>query len=254
LRLESGAWKVDLPAFERALLGASGVIAVHPNHPAGSFLARAEATALAGLCADVDVPLLVDEVFAEFHDATAPGARPMAALRASFVDEATATTLVFGGLSKTCGLPQLKLGWIVVAGPPAQRDEVLARLEWLADAFLTVGGPVQHALPALLATAPRFQAAVRSRVRINRAALVAALAAHLPGAALLPSDGGWSAVLALPGGRDVETTALALLEHDVVVHPGYFYDFAEPGRLVLSLLPPPARFEQALAHLVAVAR
>ncbi|MEO6463890.1 MAG: pyridoxal phosphate-dependent aminotransferase, partial [Candidatus Eisenbacteria bacterium] len=93
-------------------------------------------------------------------------------------------------------------------------------------AFLSVGGPVQHALPALLAAAPRFQAAVRARVAANRAALAAALGAHVPGASLLPADGGWSAVVALPGERDDETWALALLEHEVVVHPGYFYDFA----------------------------
>lgn len=247
-------WQVDLDAFARAQPGARGVIAVHPNHPTGSFLARDEAAALAALCAAHGVPLLADEVFAEFHDAAAPGARPLAALHPSFVDEDAATTLVFGGLSKTCGLPQLKLGWIIAAGPPAARDEVLARLEWLADAFLSVGGPVQHALPALLAAAPRFQAAVRSRVATNRAALATALAAHVPGASLLPADGGWSAVVALPEGRDDEAWALALLEHEVVVHPGYFYDFPEPGRLVLSLLLPLDRFERALVHLAAVAR
>lgn len=169
-----GPWRVDLEALGRALPGAAGVIAVHPNHPTGAFLARDEAAALARLCAAADVPLLVDEVFAEFHDAQAPGARPLDALRQSFVDESEATTLVFGGLSKTCGLPQLKLAWIVVAGPPERRDD--------------------------------------------------------------------------------ETWALALIENDVVVHPGYFYDFVEPGRLVLSLLPLPERFARALEHLAAVAR
>jgi alanine-synthesizing transaminase len=247
-----GPWRVDLDALGAALPGARGVIAVHPNHPTGSFHDRSEARAMADLCAAHGVPLLVDEVFAEFHDPGAPGARPLAALRTSFVDETAATTLVFAGLSKTCGLPQLKLGWIVVAGPPAARDETVARLEWLADAFLSVSGPVQQALPALLASAPRFQAAVRARVGENRAALARALAGGVPGAVLLPADGGWSAVVALPGGRDDEVWALSLLEHDVVVHPGYFYDFAEPGRLVLSLLPPPEQFAQGLERLVAV--
>jgi alanine-synthesizing transaminase len=253
LVLAGGAWRIDETALAAALPGARGILAVHPNHPAGAFLARDEARGLAALAARHDVPLLVDEVFSEFHDATAPGARPASALRASFVDEEEAVTLVFAGLSKTCGLPQLKLGWIVVAGPRDRRDEVLARLDWLADAFLSVGGPVQHALPALLAAAPRFQAAVRARVRANRAALVRALA-EVPGAALLPSDGGWSAVVALPPGADDETVALALLEHEVVVHPGYFYEFAGPVHLVLSLLPPTDRFARGAAAVAAVAR
>ena len=253
LVLAGGAWRIDETALASALPGARGVLAVHPNHPAGSFLARDEARGLAALLARHDVPLLVDEVFSEFHDETAPGARPRSALRASFVDEEEAVTLVFSGLSKSCGLPQLKLGWIVVAGPRGRREEVLARLDWLADTFLSVGGPVQHALPALLAAAPRFQSAVCARVRANRAELVRALEAA-PAARLLPSDGGWSAVIALPPGADDETAALALLEHEVVVHPGYFYEFAEPGRLVLSLLPATDRFARGAAAVAAVAR
>lgn len=252
LAVSDGAWRVDLPAFAAALPGARGAIVVHPNHPTGSFLAQDEAQAMAGACAERGVPLVVDEVFAEFHDPAAPGARPAGALRASFVDESGALTLTLAGLSKTCGLPQLKLGWIVVAGPPALRDAALGRLEWLADTFLSVGGPVQRALPDLLAAGPRFRSVTAARVAANRAALAAAVAG-LPGASLLPADGGWSAVLALPPGRDDETWALALLEHDVVVHPGYFYDFAEPGRIVLSLLPHPDRFARALSHLSAVA-
>jgi aspartate/methionine/tyrosine aminotransferase len=252
LVLAGGAWRLDLPALAAALPGARGVVAVHPGHPAGSFLERGEAQALAGLCARHGVPLLVDEVFAEFHDGQVPGARPATGLRTSFVDEEQAVTLVFAGLSKTCGLPQLKLGWIIVSGPRAEREEVLERLDWLADAFLSVGGPVQHALPALLANASHFQAAVRARVRANRATLASALAG-VPGAALLPADGGWSAVVALPPGTDEETAALALLEHGVVVHPGYFYEFAEPGWLVLGLLAPPDRFARGAALVAAVA-
>jgi alanine-synthesizing transaminase len=252
-RFTGSAWELDLDAIERVLPEARGVLVVHPNHPTGTFLGADEAGRLARSCAAHGVPLLVDEVFGEFHDPGAMGSRPPTLLRASFVDERVATTLVLGGLSKTCGLPQLKLGWIVVAGPAGHREDVLSRLEWLADAFLSVGGPVQQALPGLLAMAPAFQAAVLERVGANRRTLEETVR-RVPAATLLPSDGGWSAVLSLPGERDDETWALALLEHDVVVHPGYFYDFAEPGRLVLSLLPSPDRFREALARIMEVAR
>jgi DNA-binding transcriptional MocR family regulator len=151
-----------------------------------------------------------------------------------------------------CGLPQLKLGWIVVQGEPLERDAALERLHWLADAFLSVSQPVQRALPTLLAGRAGFQGAVRARVARNRGALAKALEA-LPDAALLPADAGWSAVIALPPVRTDEEWALALLEHDVIVHPGYFYGFDEPGRLVVSLLPPPDIFDAAVAALFAVA-
>ena len=152
-----------------------------------------------------------------------------------------------------CGLPQLKLGWIAVGGPDDVAAEALDRIEWFADAFLSVAQPVQHALAALLAGRGAFQDAVRERVARNRAALAATLAA-VPRAALLPADGGWGAVAALPPARLDEEWALALLEHEVVVHPGYFYDFAAPGRLVVSLLPEPEAFDRALLALAAVAR
>jgi alanine-synthesizing transaminase len=246
-------WRLDPDALSARLPGARATVAVHPGHPTGAFLARDEAAALAAACAAADVPLVVDEVFGGFHDPQAPGARPLDALRASFADETAATTLVLSGLSKVCGLPQLKLGWIVLAGPPARRDELRARLEWLADAFLSVGGPVQHALPALLEGAGRFGDAVAARVRANRETLAAAIA-RLEGAALLPSDGGWGAIVALPAPRSDEEWASALLEHDVVVHPGYWYEIAEPGRIVMSLLAPPDTFVEAIDTLLLVAR
>jgi aspartate/methionine/tyrosine aminotransferase len=160
--------------------------------------------------------------------------------------------LVFSGLSKVCGLPHLKLGWIVVQGQPFERDAALERLAWLADTFLSVSQPVQQALPSLLAGRARFQGAVRARVARNRGVLSKAMEAA-SGASVLPADAGWSAVIALPPGRSDEEWALSLLEHDVIVHPGYFYGFDEPGRLVVSLLQPPREFDAAVAALFAVA-
>ena len=235
--------------------GARAIVAVNPNHPTGLFLTRGEAATLLKTCAQRDMTLIVDEVFADFPW---PGGRPASELCGSLLREAVPgrtrqpLKLVFSGLSKVCGLPHLKLGWIVVEGEPVERDAALERLAWLSDAFLSVSQPVQQALPALLAGRSRFQGAVRARVARNRSELSKAIEAA-PGATLLPADAGWSAVIVLPDGRTDEEWALALLEHDVIVHPGYFYGFDEPGRLVVSLLQPPRIFDQAIAALFAVA-
>jgi hypothetical protein len=258
LREDAGAWRLDPWDLEAAFASAGGraraVVVVQPNHPTGSCLDRAEADAMAEFCARHDLALLADEVFGDFlRDPAEPGARPHGSLRRSFVDEERALTLVFSGLSKAAGLPQLKLGWIAVSGPAGQARAAQERLEWLADTFLTVASPVQRALPELLAARGTFVAAARERTTANRAALAAA-ASRIAGARVLPTDGGWSSVLELPAVRSDEEWALALLEHDVVVHPGYFYEFAGPGCVVLSLLPPPDRFAEALARIEAVAR
>ncbi len=247
LRHQAGVWQLDLTAVAPA----RGLIVVHPNHPTGSSPTIEEARAVAGLCAREAMALIADEVFLDSM-ANGPRAATLAPSFATLADFGP-LTLVFSGLSKVCGLPQLKCGWIVVTGPAALRDPAIERLAWLADAFLSVNLPVQLALPSLLAERHAFQRAVRARVVENRAFLAAAIG-HLPRVELLEADGGWSAVVTLPAERADEEWALAMLEHDVVVHPGYFYDFEEPGRLVLSLLPRPERFAEAVSRIARVVR
>jgi aspartate/methionine/tyrosine aminotransferase len=252
LRLEDGAWRLPEGALEAALDAAPGtraVVVVLPNHPTGSFLTREEAGRVRAVCARAGVALISDEVFADFH---APYGRAAAELAPTLLGDAGGPlTLALSGLSKVCGLPQVKVGWIALDGPQAAVESAHERLEWLADAFLTVSHPAQGALPALLAGRHAFQDVTRARVARNRAALEGS-AARIAGARVLPADGGWSAVIALPPVRGDEEWALALLEHDVVAHPGHFYDFEEPGLLVLSLLPDPTDFDRALGLLVEI--
>ncbi|MGH7724949.1 MAG: pyridoxal phosphate-dependent aminotransferase [Candidatus Eiseniibacteriota bacterium] len=268
-------WRFDLAAMRAAFEsdvrsearsgvdGATrGLVVVHPNHPTGSSPTRDEANELAAFCARANIALIADEVFLDSHD-DGPRAGEVAPSFAALADAASAAsasagadgplTLVFSGLSKVCGWPQLKCGWIVVTGPQAVRDAALERLAWIADTFLTVATPVQFALPAILAGREAFQRNVCARIRENRAALDATLE-RLPECGRLETDGGWSAVVTFPPERSDEEWALALLELEVVVHPGYFYDFEEPGRIVLSLLPPPDRFAEGLDRISSLVR
>jgi aspartate/methionine/tyrosine aminotransferase len=217
-----GAVEAVLTAAARAL------IVVSPNNPTGAVLPAGELAELAALCAERGLALIGDEVFADSADGGAPSV--------AAVDGALAFAL--GGLSKTAGLPQLKLGWIAVAGPPALRDQALARLELIADTYLSVATPVQLALPRLLELAVPFQHAVRARIADNRARIAAALAG-LPGARLAPAAGGWSAIIDLPGGTDEESLATSLAADDgVLVHPGWLFDLPGPSVVVSTIVPP----------------
>lgn len=222
------------------------VLVVNPGNPTGHCLHEGELVSLAELCVDTEMALISDEVFAGFHWDEEPDR--VATLAGRWQPMLTFT---LSGLSKVAGLPGLKLGWIHVGGPAAKRDEALARLELVADTFLSVSTPVQQALPALLAHAPRFQAALLQRIKENRRRL---MAARPEGASwdVLPGHGGWSAVLRIPEEPGEEATCLALLEEGVVVQPGFLYDFTSGAFLVLSLLLPPDVFEAALAPLVRV--
>ena len=238
-----GAWHLDLDSLEQAFAAdVRGVIVVQPNHPTGSCLARPERDRLETLCERHRVPIVADEVFGDFPRPGATSPLP------SLVDAVRVPTFVLSGLSKVCGMPQLKLGWIVATGPLAACEEALRGLEWIADLFLSVSTPVQAALPRLLAARAVFQRRVRERLAANLAALDA-LVARRPELQVLPAAGGWAAVLRVPRLRGEEEWALGLLARDVVVHPGHFYDFADEGYLVLSLIPEPERFATGLARI-----
>lgn len=234
-----GSWHVDLAAVEAAVGPRTrALVAVSPANPTGAVLDGEALAALDRLCAAHDLALLGDEVFAD----TALGPCPSVV-----ADRREALTFHLSGLSKVCGLPQLKAGWIAAAGPEARVGPALARLEVIADAYLSVSGPAQLALPPLLARRERFLAPLRARLATNRATLAGIRDAP---ATALASAGGWTAVLRIGETVDEESLCLALLDDGVVVQPGFFYDFDRPGYLVVSLLTPPPEFARGIRRVV----
>jgi hypothetical protein len=239
-------WRLDLAALEASIDARTrAIVLVHPNNPTGTFVRRDEARALEALAAKHDLALIVDEVFGDYPQGPlAPDRLP------SFVRDTEALTFVLSGLSKVAGLPQLKLGWIATLGPAALVAEALERLEVIADTYLSVSTPVQLALPEILAARGPIQAAIQARVAENLAALDRALSP--PGCAVrrLPADAGWYSILEIPRTRDEDAWLTALIhEEGLILHPGYFFDMPRDGFLVLSLLPRPAPFAEAVERL-----
>lgn len=229
-----GAWHVD-PDSVRPTARTRAIFVVSPNNPTGHY---AGPEVLARL-AEHGLPLIVDEVFAPYR--LIPGEAPRGL-------DAPGLVCSLGGLSKQAGLPQLKAGWMAFAGPA---DPLLERLELVADTYLSLGTPVQHALPMLIRH--RIEPDILSRIRENLAVL-RQLAAGSP-VEVLRVEGGWSAVLALPAVCSEEAWVLALLKTDgVLVQPGWFYDFEREPFVVVSLLPPPEVFRGGLERLVARVR
>jgi aspartate/methionine/tyrosine aminotransferase len=199
--------------------------------------------------------VIADEVFIDYPADPAEGAAPAPRRAASILSgpgAAPAETLAFvlGGLSKSCGLPQLKLGWIAVAGPSDAAAGAMQRLELVADTYLSVATPVQKAAARLLDLGEGICAAIRARLAGNRTCL-RRLVPRGSSCQVLDADGGWYAVLRVPAVRPEEDLVVALLQQDgVLVHPGYFFDFPGEAYLVLSLLSPPAEFGEALGRIL----
>lgn len=240
-------FELDPEAVELALSTRTRLLAlVHPGNPTGRFLAAREQEAILALCAARGLPLISDEVFADYALADPSEESPYAGPAAAS-QEALAFSL--GGLSKSAGLPSWKLGWIRVGGAPELRRRALAALELVADSYLSVATPVQSALGGVLALAPRIRAAIRERTLGNLALLRAAVAG-LPAVELFEPQGGWAVLLRISLPVADEDLVLELLEHaGVLVHPGYFFDFATDDFLVLSLLPEPERFGEGVKRL-----
>ena len=241
-----GAWQIDIALLrEAADKRARAIVVVNPNNPTGSFLAPDDRESLNTLCREHGLRLIVDEVFNRYPIDPLPGSG-----RSVLSEPAEVLTFVLGGLSKAVGLPQVKLGWIVVDGPEGEADAARDALDLVLDTYLSVSTPVQLAAERLLADGASVSEQIRSRIAANHRTLVRLVAEH-PAARLLRTEGGWYAVIQVPATETEEALALQLLEQDhVLVHPGYFFDFPREAFLVTSLLPDPDRFEPAVKRLL----
>jgi alanine-synthesizing transaminase len=241
-------WRIDLDALTTKL-GSElpkprAIVVVHPNNPTGSFVRREELERLLKHCEEHALALVADEVFTDY--AFAPDDRRVV----SHAGVSAALTFTLSGLSKISALPQMKLAWVVVHGPPDLLPQALARLEIIADTYLSVSAPLALALPAMLEMRRTLQPQILERVRANLHWLDGQLAADLP-VSRLKADGGWYAILRLPATHSDEDWAIELLSGDgVLVHPGHFYDFPSEGHLVISMLPPTEIFRQGIRRLL----
>jgi alanine-synthesizing transaminase len=197
------------------------------------------------LCAAHHLALIGDEVFADYPIDPAPGA-----VR-SVLDQGDVLTVSLGGLSKSAGLPQLKLGWMALRGPSALLHSALMRLEIASDTYLSVGTPVQLAVPSLLEAGRGVRRQILQRLLINYRQLLTAVSQH-PSCQALRTEGGWSAVLRIPHRMPEDECVIRLLDQQhLLVHPGYFFDFPRDGYLVVSLLTRPDIFRSATDRLLA---
>lgn len=213
-----GRWFVDRLAVSHRT---RAIVAVSPNNPTGSTLTAGDLQKML----DTGLPVILDEVFRDYG---------------SPVESESVYRL--NGLSKIAGLPQLKLGWIVCP------DRVPHALELIADTYLSVAAPVQHALPRLLELAPAIQRQIRERCAANEAYLRRQLAGTpmTP----LPIEGGWTVPVEFPKTRSEEDWVCGLIEdRQVFVQPGYFYDFPREAFCVVSLLTPRETFEEGVRRL-----
>ena len=236
-------WQIDFPSLYKAASHRTrAVVVVHPNNPTGSYVSGTEREELNSFCREYELSLIVDEVFLDYpHDG---------AMRPTFVTNNSVLTFTLSGLSKISALPQMKVAWIVTSGPPEHASAAIARLEVIADTYLSMNAPLQLATPVLLEQRKNIQPLLLDRVRANVEELDRRLSKQ-KSCQRLAVEGGWYAVLRVPVTQSDEELAVDILRKvNVLVHPGHFYDFASDGYLVVSLITPPEDFRQGIGSVV----
>jgi alanine-synthesizing transaminase len=238
-----GRWEIDFGKLKGAPRDVRALVVVSPNNPTGSYVTAREAERLFALCRQRNWTLIADEVFADY---------PLE-IEMPFTDlaaRADVLTFSLGGLSKTVGLPQLKLAWMVAGGPSAECASALTGLELIADSFLSVGTPVQVSARGLLDHGAAVRNQIHQRLRENLATL-REIARSFAACEVLKVEGGWSAVIRVPAVRSEDQLILGLLDSEgILVHPGYFFDFPSEAYVVVSLLPDSAMLSDAIPRLL----
>ncbi len=236
----SGQWRIDLKKLEKLTAPAQrAILLVNPNNPTGNFISDQEKKFIRNLCRSRSLALICDEVFLDFS--LEAKSIPMSLSAASDV-----LTFTLSGISKILGLPQMKLSWIIVSGPEKIRREALRRLEIISDTYLSASTPIQNALPVWLYRQEEITKEILERIKANYETLVKKSSA-LSEIELFAAEGGWNAVLRLPGHKSDEEWALLFLQEDrVLIHPGYLFDFTQEHCIVLSLLVPPGIFKEGV--------
>ncbi|MBM63612.1 MAG: aspartate aminotransferase [Acidobacteria bacterium] len=241
-----GRWSLNVDSLRCAVEpGVRAVVLVNPNNPTGSFVQSDEWDMVRDVAAQEKLALISDEVFDTYLiEETVAGSA------GRLVAETEVLTFTLGGLSKSAGLPQLKLGWILVGGPEDLVREALIRLEFICDSYLSVATPVQLAVGALLENTRPLVDGIRSRIQVNFAAL-RELTQRFPACQVLHLEAGWYAVIQVPSIRSEEALVIELIEQDgVLVHPGYFFEFPRGAFLIVSLLPEPERFTKGVTRIL----
>lgn len=239
---DAGQWHIDLDQIVELTSGRTrALVLVSPNNPTGSFVSAGEWQQLIAHCAAYDIALICDQVF---------GCYPLDAAGCAPPEQSDALLFLIDGLSKRAALPQVKLSWIEARGPHRLVEQAMERLSLIGDTFLAASPWVQQALAQLLTAGDQLRPRIVQRLRTNLA-LATERVAEQPIVDLRRPEAGWALVLRIPATSDEEQVALDLLAEGVAIHPGYFFDFARSGYLVVSLLAEPEQFANGLAMLLA---
>lgn len=228
----AGANVVPVPVDEHGIVTAAlaatdaRAVVLTPAHQAanGGVLGPRRRHELVAWANDRDAVIIEDDYDAEFRY----DREPIGALQGLAPDRVA----LLGSVSKSLA-PALRMGWIVC--PPALIEQVA-----IGKLLTDRGSPLieQYAFAAMIESGryDRHLRAMRSRYGDRRAALVAALSEHAPGAELSGLAAGFHGVVRLPAGADEDAVVAEARRRSIGLYgmSTYRADSTGPPELVLG--------------------
>ncbi|XDD50119.1 pyridoxal phosphate-dependent aminotransferase [Leptospira sp. WS92.C1] len=250
---KENGWKLkDTDLKTKDLLKNRLLLIVSPNNPTGSIFNKSDFRSIKNTLKKYNMPIIIDEVFSDYvygeesHE--------------TIVDSETPVITV-NGISKSLGLPGMKLSWILLSGPEKWKQEAKEYLELISDTYLSVNTPVQNVLPDLFGWRNLIQSQILKRIHRNLALLEQQLLVSSGLGDKIryePPKAGWYCVLESSSFFPEDKFSLTLLkEKKVYVHTGGMFGFPETedcGILILSLLTDPDSFELGIEKILEIVK
>ena len=220
-------WEIDLDSLDSIPPNAKILLLISPHNPTGHTPTEQEFEHILQFCEKNNLALIIDAVFNAYSTAH-PVSYAATPLKAG-----TVPILTLDGLSKSAGLPHIKVAWINAVVPENQKRHIYDSLEYILDSQLNCSYLSQALCARVLPRAGEFQEKVKERLKKNRVFLFDCFSKM--GAKIIPSAGGWYQSFYFPNADDEELCLRLLKDRQILTHPGFLFDFEE-GWLVGSFL------------------
>ncbi|GBU25677.1 aminotransferase [Fibrobacteria bacterium R8-3-H12] len=212
-------WEIDLDSLDSIPPNAKILLLISPHNPTGHIPTEKEFEHIIQFCEKNNLVLIIDAVFNAYGSTSLKIGR--------------IPTFILDGLSKSAGLPHIKVAWINAIVPKEQKRQIYDSLEYILDSQLNCSYLSQALCARVLPRAHEFQEKVNERLKKNRTFLFDSFSKM--GAKIIPSAGGWYQSFYFPNSDDEELCLSLLKDRQILTHPGFLFDFEE-GWLVGSLL------------------
>jgi len=221
-------WEIDLDSLDSIPPNAKILLLISPHNPTGHIPSEKEFEYILQFCEKNNLALIIDCVFSAYK---LKNNSQLSTFNSQLNNKVP--TFLLDGLSKSAGLPHIKVGWINAVVPENQKQHIYDSLEYILDSQLNCSYLSQALCARVLPRAGDFQKKVMERLKANRILLGDYFSKM--GAQIIPSAGGWYQSFYFPNADDEELCLNLLKEKLILTHPGFLFDF-EDGWLAGSLL------------------